>query len=98
MDSSTLEKLAHQFMVNAVRVAPGENIWVEFRGPKAKVLADACAAKVSAIGGRPFLIDTGADSINRTVGPLSAAGIAALGEEKLALMKTMQGYIRVDDD
>ncbi len=98
MDSSTLEKLAHQFMVNAVRVAPGENIWVEYRGPKAKVLADACAAKVTAIGGHPHLIDTGADAINRTIGPIAAAGIAALGEEKLALMKTMQGYIRVDDD
>lgn len=98
MDPSTLAKLAHQFMVNAVRVAPGENIWVEFRGPKAKVLADACAGKVSAIGGHPRMIDSGADAINRTVGPLTPAQIAALGEEKLALMKTMQGYIRVDDD
>jgi aminopeptidase len=98
MDSSTLQQLAHQFMVNAVRTQPGDNIWVEYRGPKARVLAAACAAKVDEIGGHPFLIDTGAGVINSTVTPLSAAGIAALGEHKLERMKTMQGYIRVDDD
>ncbi|MEO8049374.1 MAG: aminopeptidase [Acidobacteriota bacterium] len=98
MDSSTLQQLAHQFMVNAVRVQPGDNIWLEYRGSKARVLADACAAKVNEIGGHPFLIDTGSGSINSTVGPLSAAGVAALGEQRLAKMKTMQGYIRVDDD
>ena len=98
MNSPTLQQLAHQFMVNAVGVKPGDNVWLEFRGPKAKVLADACAAKVHEIGAHPFWIDTGAAAINSTVKPLSAAGIAALGEQKLAQMKTMQGYIRVDDD
>ena len=85
-------------MVNAVRTQPGENIWLEYRGPKAQVLAGACAAKVEELGAHPFLIDTGSAAINSGVGPLSAAGVAALGEQKLALMKTMQGYIRVDDD
>jgi len=85
-------------MVNAVRAQRGENIWLEYRGPKARVLADACAAKVVEVGAHPSLIDTGAVAINSTVGPLSAAGVAALGEQKLAQMKTMQGYIRVDDD
>jgi aminopeptidase len=98
MDSATLQKLAHQFMVNAVRTRPGDNIWVEYRGPKARVLAEACAAKVNEIGGHPFLVDTGADVINDTVAPLSAEGVAALGQRKLEQMKTMQGYIRVDDD
>ena len=98
MDSSTLQKLAYQFMVNAVRAQPGDNIWLEYRGPKARVLADACAAKVEEIGGHPYLIDTGAGAVNSIVGPLSAAGVAALGEQRLAQMKTMQGYIRVDDD
>ena len=98
MDSSTLQQLAQQFMVNAVRAQRGENIWLEYRGPKARVLADACAAKVVEVGAHPSLIDTGAVAINSTVGPLSAAGVAALGEQKLAQMKTMQGYIRVDDD
>jgi len=98
MNLSTLQQLAHQFVVNAVGVKPGENIWLEFRGPKAKVIADACAATVEAIDAHPFLIDTGAASINTTVEPLSAEGIAALGERKLVQMKTMQGYIRVDDD
>jgi aminopeptidase len=98
MDSLTLQKLAQQFMVNAVRTQPGDHIWVEYRGPKAKVLAETCAAKVEEIGGHPFLVDTGAATINSTVGPLSAEGIAALGNEKLVQMKGMQGYIRVDDD
>jgi aminopeptidase len=98
MDPSTLQKLAHQFMVNAVGVQPGDNVWLEYRGPKAQVLAGACAAKVEELSAHPFLIDTGSAAINSGVGPLSAAGIAALGEQKLAQMKTMQGYIRVDDD
>jgi aminopeptidase len=98
MDSPTLQRLAQQFMVNAVRTQPGDHIWVEYRGPKAQVLADACAAKVQEIGGHPFLLDTGAAVINGTVGTLSAEGIAGLGVERLARMKTMQGYIRVDDD
>ena len=98
MDSPTLERLAHQFMVNAVRTEPGDHIWVEYRGPKAQVLAQACAAKVEEIGGFSFLVNTGAAAINSTVGTLSADGIAALGEAKLAQMKNMQGYIRVDDD
>jgi aminopeptidase len=98
MDPSTLQKLARQFMVNAVQVKPGDNIWLEYRGPKAQVLAGACAAKVDELGARPLLIDTGSAAINSGVGPLSAAGVAALGEQKLAQMKTMQGYIRVDDD
>src|SRR5579862_2931714 len=98
MDLSTLQQLAQQFMVNAVRTQPGDRIWVEYRGPKARVLAEACAAKVEQIGGHPFLVDTGAAAIHETVGTLSADGIAALGDEKLARMKTMQGYIRVDDD
>ena len=98
MDSSTLQRLAQQFMVNAVRTQPGDRIWVEYRGPKAQVLAEACAAKVEEIGGHPFLVDTGAAAINSAVGKLSAGNIAALGDEKLARMRTMQGYIRVDDD
>jgi len=98
MDSLTLQRLAHQFMINAVRTHPGDNIWIEYRGPKAKVLADACAAKVRETGAHPYMVDTGSAAINSAVGPLTAEGIAALGAEKLERMKTMQGYIRVDDD
>ncbi len=98
MDSAALQRLAQQFMVNAVRTQPGDHIWVEYRGPKAQVLAEACAAKVEEIGGHPFLVDTGAAAVNSAVGRLSAEDIAALGAEKLTRMRTMQGYIRVDDD
>ncbi len=98
MDPSTLQKLAHQFMINAVRTGPGDHIWVEYRGPKAKILADACAQKVKETGAHPFLIDTGSAAINNGVGPLTPEGVTALGEERLARMKTMQGYIRIDDD
>ncbi len=98
MRQSDRDRLAEQFMLNAVKVKPNDRIWVEYKGQEAKALADACAAKVRESGGQPFMIDSSAATINSTVASLSPEAIEALGQDKLALMKTMQGYIRVDDD
>jgi len=85
-------------MGNAIHVASGDNVWIEHRGPDAKPLADACAAEVETRGGTPHLVDSGSAAINRDVAAMSSDDIAALGDALLARMKTMQGYIRVDDD
>lgn len=97
MDAQDLKRLAHQF-ANAVKTKPGDNIWVEYKGPKAKILADACAEAITEAGATPLLVDSSAATVTQKIAPLSPAEIAALGDEKLARMKTMQGYIRVDDD
>lgn len=98
MDQSDLERLAHQFMIDTVEVQPTENIWIEYIGEKAKLLASACGAKVEEASGRPFMIDSGSAAINDKIRPLSLEQIQNLGHERLATMRTMQGYIRIKDD
>ncbi|MCD8498087.1 MAG: aminopeptidase [Alphaproteobacteria bacterium] len=98
MDQTTLAKLAHQFMVNAVGVQPGQNIWIEHLGRGGKAIADACAAKVMALGGVPYVIDRGSDYMNGFLPGKTDAELKAQGDKELALMKTMHGYIRVGDD
>jgi len=61
-------------------------------------LAQACTAEVTTAGGRPVLIDSGGEAINREIGPMSPEDITAYGQTMLDRMKTMQGYIRIDDD
>jgi aminopeptidase len=98
MRQTDRDRLAHQFMNNAVKIQPGDNIWVEYKGSEGKALADACAAQVRNAGGHPLMVDSSAATINSTVGPLSPEGIEELGQERLAQMKRMQGYIRIKDD
>jgi len=98
MDEFDLKCLAHQFMINAVEVQANDNIWIEYIGEKAKVLARACERKVREAQGHPFLVDSGAAVINSTIGPLSPEQFEKLGQERLAAMRTMQGYIRIKDD
>jgi aminopeptidase len=98
MKASDHKKLAHQFMVNAVKVQKGDNVWIEYKGAVAKEIANACAAQVEEVGGHPFMVDSSADTLNATVSKMSIGEIAALGEQKLADMKRMQGYIRISDD
>jgi len=98
VDQSDLKKLARQFMRNAVQVRAGDNVWIEYRGPKAHPLAQACSADVLAAGATPHMVDSGSAAINAEVGPMSAEQIAAFGVALLERMKTMQGYIRIDDD
>jgi len=85
-------------MRNAVQVRQGDNIWVEFRGPNARPLADACAAEVVAAGATPRLVDSGSEALNAQISPMSAAELDTYGRELLDAMRTMQGYIRIDDD
>jgi aminopeptidase len=98
MDSSTLDKLAHQFMVNAVNVQPGQNIWIEHLGPGGLAIAKACAEKVKALGGTPYVVDRGSAYMNAFLPGKTDAELAAQGVAELEAMKTMQGYIRVGDD
>jgi aminopeptidase len=98
MNPSDIEKLARQFVHNAVAVQPGENIWIEHLGSKARTLAEACAARVQAMGAHPFMVDSGSAWINRHVAAMSAAELNAHGLERLKQMQGMQGYIRVTDD
>lgn len=98
MNEANLNRLAHQFMINTVTVKPGDNIWIEFIGPTAKLLADRCAAEVRTAQGNPLLVDSSAGYLTDTIGPLSPEQLESLGREKLAQMQTMQGYIRIKDD
>lgn len=98
MDPSDIKRLAHQFMINAVKVKPGDNIWIEHQGPKGLPIALACVEEVEAVGGHAHVVDSGAAAVNRDVGPLDEAGIKAYGEAQLDAMKPMQGYIRIKDD
>jgi len=98
MDSSDYQKLAQQFMGNAVQVAAGENIWIEYKGPEAGLLAAACAIEVSKAGANPYLIDSGSAALNGWLPNATDAELTAKGAQYLATMKQMQGYIRIDDD
>lgn len=98
MDKSDFKKLAKQFMVNAVDVKVGDNIWIEYLGEVGKSVADACAKQVKALGAQPVLVNASAVVINDTIGQMSVDEIQAHGQEKLARMKEMQGYIRIKDD
>lgn len=98
MNHADLTALAHQFMRNAVQTQAGDNIWIEYRGPNARPLADACAAEVAAAKGNPVLVDSGSAAINREIVAMHADDLEAYGATMLERMKTMQGYIRIDDD
>lgn len=90
--------LADQFMVRALKAAPGEWFWIEHEGPKARKLAAVCAERVIRQGGLPLLIDSGSDVLNARLPDSSEQEIAEKGTQALDLMKKMQGYIRVTDD
>ena len=97
MTQSNFQRLAHQFMRNAVQVGKGDNTWIEYVGPKAEILATACAAEVRALGANPVMIDSGSSFINACIPRLSAAQINAYGEGMLKIMMEVQTYIRVTD-
>jgi aminopeptidase len=96
MNSSQQSQLAEQFITNTVKVKKNENVWIEYWGPEARKLADACAEKAREAGGIPFLDDQSAATID-TIELLSEEEIRALGKEKLARMETMQCCVRIKD-
>lgn len=98
MKQADLNLLAHQFMLNAVKVERGQNIWIEYCGDDAKKLADLCAEKVLEIDANPFMVDAGSGFINNTIGAMSPQEIEQWGIDNLAKMRTMQGYIRIRDE
>lgn len=98
MDQVTLNKLATQFMVNAVNVQPGQNIWVEHLGQGGLPVAEACVAKIKALGAKAFVRDSGSAYLNQFISGKSDDALAAEGAKMLAKMQEMDGYIRVGDD
>jgi aminopeptidase len=98
MNAADRKRLATQFMRNAVKVSPGDNVWIEFQGPKAEILAEACKAEVVAAGAIPHMKSRGAEAVNAEIANMNEAQIAARGEKLHQEMKTMQAYIRIRDD
>jgi len=97
MDQGDIQKLAYQFAHNAVEVKAGDNVWIEYVGPEASVLADACRDEVVAAGGNPYMIDVGGAAITQFLSTATEDDMKAEGQRRLDLMKTMQGFIRVRD-
>jgi aminopeptidase len=98
MHQSKLQRLANQFLSNAIQIRSDDNIWIEHRGPKARILAEACAAEARVLGAKPLLVDSGSAIVNSAISGLSDDDLTAFGLERLEKMQTMQAYIRVDDD
>jgi len=91
------KRLAHQFIANAVELKPGEKIWLECSGAKAKPLADACAEEARSLGAEAHFLMRDSGFINSTLATATDDDLQKLGEDDLAIMKTMQGYIRIGD-
>jgi len=98
MNLEDKQALAHQFMINAVKTKAGQNIWVEYIGPKAKELAEVCAETVKGAGAVPHLVDSSSDFMNDVIGNMSSEEVEQWGIDSLSKMQKMQGYIRVCDD
>jgi aminopeptidase len=98
MRREKLDKLAKRFVKETLRVAPGENAWIEHRGLDAAPLAMACAEAVSEAGGNPILIDSGSAATKIEIERLDAGQIFEWGRRKLELMRTMDVYVRVEED
>jgi len=98
MNLEDKKSLAYQFMINAVKTEAGQNIWVEYIGPKAKELAEVCAETVKEAGATPYLVDSSSDFMNNVIAKMSSKELEQWGEDSLSIMKKMQGYIRVCDD
>lgn len=97
MKQADFDRLARQF-TRAIKVRPGDHVWVEYLGSVAKKLADTLASHIDALGGFPLLVDNSAAFINHYIGAMSVDEIAAWGRKKLAAMQGMQCYIRISDD
>lgn len=93
-----LNALAKQFMLNAVKVKSGDNIWIEYQGEDAAPLMQACVDVVKSVGAIPHIINAGSQIINDVMPTLDDESLKAYGDEKLSLMQQMQGYIRIRDD
>jgi len=98
MQESDLKTLAEQFMMNAVEACEGDNIWVEYVGDEALPLAQACTKKLESIGAKGQLVDSSGARIAQLLKDSSDQQLEAEGARRLALMKTMAGYIRIGDD
>lgn len=98
MRAIEVEKLAVQFMRNAVAVRAGDKVWIKSQGPKTLALAKACAGQVVAAGGVPHLVDGGSKALNRLLHSTDDATLAAYGLQQLEVMQSMAGYIRICDD
>lgn len=100
MKEKDILALARQFMGNAVNVASGDNVWIEYVGDEAKPLAQACMQEAVNAGGKGFMYNSSGVQIAAI---LKAAGdsddaLEKEGARRYELMKTMNGYIRICDE
>lgn len=98
MEKKDIKKLAQQFMLNAVKAQAGDKVWVEYMGEVGKELAEACADTLAEVGASAHIVDSSAITINAKLATADHAAIQKMGEEGMATMQQMQGYIRIKDD
>ena len=98
MNSTDIESLSQQFMGNTLAVKPGEHVWIEYQGPDAAPLAEACRAKVTSLGGIPHMHDLGAQALSSVIGPMNDGELQKFAQAELAEMMQMRCYIRIRDD
>lgn len=98
MQDKDIEALANQFVMNAVRAEKGDNVWVEYVGDEALPLAKACVNQLSNVGASGHLVDSSGDKIASLLKSSNDKQLEEEGARRLALMKTMAGYIRIGDD
>ena len=98
MNRADLKKLATYFMESAVRVKPGQKIWVEHQGPDAFPLALACIKAVEEMGGIPYSVNSGGEHLKERLLNATPDDILRMGKDALAKMQEMSGYIRVDEE
>lgn len=102
MERDNLDKLATQFIQNALAVAAGERVWLEHQGEATWPLARACRDKIAKLGGSPHIVTSGSVAIANM---MKAAGkgqdrkrfLSEQSEMNLQTMQSMDAYIRIDD-
>lgn len=97
MKYDNYSRLAVKFMLETLGVRRGQNVWIEYKGPRAHNLAIACQDVALYAKANPFIVDTGSGALNKNLPSLSPKRIEHLGRVTLQRMKTMQTYIRIDD-
>jgi len=89
--------LGRQFL-KAVKMKPGDTVWIRTRGPDTLPLANTLRDLIVAGGASFHVEDIGSATKNLIFATKDEAWMKAEGERQLALVKTMQGYISICDN
>ena len=98
MDRQTLEKLAHQFVVKAMGVREGQQVWVENVGPEGIPIQKSVVSLIESLGASAHVVDSSPQSIRQTFDGKSDNGLERQGTNNLRIMQSMDAYIRIDDE